>query len=356
MTISNSPLTQQWYYASGKQKLGPLSFLQLKNLVIAGQLHRSSMLLPENARQWVWASAVAGLFPTATQNPVPSTPSMAIPLPRRGSRLLRLTAFGLVIVSAVSICVYAVTPHGFQPAAEDKEGGTASMKQGDTAQAATHRDAPGPAKLPGSDPLSPLASGGPSASGDIARNGLPGPLPFTLDELKEVAGEPTRVENGNWYFTERGKVFPYLVIFSPTPSRISLGLDNTLENSFAVTAIVASRLFRSDEQNIILNMAEEARRILPNDSSNRNTKTVGRYRVSYHARGSQWMLTVEATEAHTPQYPNPAQDPLPKTSVTNDATFKYWRAMRAIEHEMAATFNAVSSHPSWQQMNLGPRP
>jgi hypothetical protein len=143
-TTPNGPVTQRWYYASGKQKLGPLSFLQLKNLVIAGQLHRRSMLLPEHARQWIPASSVPGLVPAAAQNPAPATSSMRIPLPRQGSRLLRQSAFGLVIVSAVSICVYAVTPHGFQPAAEDKEGGTASMKQGDTAQAATHLDAPGP--------------------------------------------------------------------------------------------------------------------------------------------------------------------------------------------------------------------
>ena len=59
----------RWFYARGKQKIGPLSWTELCQLARSGQLHPPDMVLSEGAKRWVQADTLAGLFtpaPTAT--------------------------------------------------------------------------------------------------------------------------------------------------------------------------------------------------------------------------------------------------------------------------------------------------
>lgn len=53
----------RWYYARDKQKLGPFSLVQLRQLVANGLLRRGDMVLMEGAQKWVTARSIDGLFP-----------------------------------------------------------------------------------------------------------------------------------------------------------------------------------------------------------------------------------------------------------------------------------------------------
>lgn len=53
-----------WFYAQGKQRLGPFSLEHLRHLAAAEQLQPSDMVLPAGSRKWVEARAVEGLFIT----------------------------------------------------------------------------------------------------------------------------------------------------------------------------------------------------------------------------------------------------------------------------------------------------
>jgi hypothetical protein len=66
-----------WYVARNKQKLGPYSTAQIRQLAAAGQLRPEDMVLREGHKQWSTAGAVPGLFPEAaapgpTPAPAPS--------------------------------------------------------------------------------------------------------------------------------------------------------------------------------------------------------------------------------------------------------------------------------------------
>jgi len=72
----------RWYYARGKERIGPLSSSQLRRLARAGDLSRTDMGLREGRRKWVPAADVKGLFPPAEPPPLPIPPA-----PSRPSRL-----------------------------------------------------------------------------------------------------------------------------------------------------------------------------------------------------------------------------------------------------------------------------
>jgi WD40 repeat protein/serine/threonine protein kinase/tetratricopeptide (TPR) repeat protein len=52
----------RWYYARDRQKLGPVTLDQLRELACRGELKPADMLLPEGASRWLAASEVSGLF------------------------------------------------------------------------------------------------------------------------------------------------------------------------------------------------------------------------------------------------------------------------------------------------------
>src|SRR5207244_11899961 len=51
-----------WYYARGKQRVGPVPFSPLQQLANSGQLQPVDMILQEGTPKWVPAGSVAGLF------------------------------------------------------------------------------------------------------------------------------------------------------------------------------------------------------------------------------------------------------------------------------------------------------
>lgn len=71
-----------WYYARGKQKIGPVTLAELQQLVAGGQLGPADMVLRVGASKWGPASAVPGVFgdpgdPAASATePVPSAPTI----------------------------------------------------------------------------------------------------------------------------------------------------------------------------------------------------------------------------------------------------------------------------------------
>ncbi len=55
--------TDAWYYAHNRQRIGPVSFAQMRELAASGRLQPTDMVLREGTRQWVPAGAVEGLLP-----------------------------------------------------------------------------------------------------------------------------------------------------------------------------------------------------------------------------------------------------------------------------------------------------
>jgi hypothetical protein len=59
MTVSQKPeAIDRWYYASGKQKIGPFSFEQLRQLTIAGLVPPDTMVWREGSHKWMPLSSV----------------------------------------------------------------------------------------------------------------------------------------------------------------------------------------------------------------------------------------------------------------------------------------------------------
>ncbi len=54
-------LIDSWYYIRDKQKVGPIQLEKLKQLFLAGQLHRTDMVLQQGSTKWVEAHNVSGL-------------------------------------------------------------------------------------------------------------------------------------------------------------------------------------------------------------------------------------------------------------------------------------------------------
>jgi hypothetical protein len=59
-------MTANWYFARHKQKLGPFSWGQLRQLAAFDLLARTDYVWEEGTRQWREAGAVEGLFPRET--------------------------------------------------------------------------------------------------------------------------------------------------------------------------------------------------------------------------------------------------------------------------------------------------
>jgi hypothetical protein len=59
-------MAANWYFARLKQKLGPFSWKQLRQLAAFGLLQRSDYVLQEGAAKWLEAGTIDGLFPRET--------------------------------------------------------------------------------------------------------------------------------------------------------------------------------------------------------------------------------------------------------------------------------------------------
>jgi hypothetical protein len=56
-------MSQQWYYSIGGVKSGPIPFINLQELAIAGKLQPTDVVRPENSSAWVSAISVSDLIP-----------------------------------------------------------------------------------------------------------------------------------------------------------------------------------------------------------------------------------------------------------------------------------------------------
>jgi antitoxin component YwqK of YwqJK toxin-antitoxin module len=68
-------MTAGWYYAKNKQKVGPLTAAQLKQLARSGELARNDMVWKEGMAKWTPAGQVKGLFDDAAQVRKDTTPA-----------------------------------------------------------------------------------------------------------------------------------------------------------------------------------------------------------------------------------------------------------------------------------------
>src|SRR4051794_32194594 len=60
----NTSAVAEWYYAQGKEKVGPFSVVHLAQLASAGTLRPTDMLWRSGAAKWVPASLVHDIFPS----------------------------------------------------------------------------------------------------------------------------------------------------------------------------------------------------------------------------------------------------------------------------------------------------
>lgn len=70
--------TQEWYYAKGDQKVGPVSSADLKQLAESGSLLPHSMIWKAGWADWKRADSLKGLFPQESDSGSPPQPP---PLP-----------------------------------------------------------------------------------------------------------------------------------------------------------------------------------------------------------------------------------------------------------------------------------
>lgn len=66
-------MTAEWYYAKNKQKVGPITAAQLKQLVANGEITRTDMVWKDGMAKWTPAGQVTGLFTSAPTGPPPLT-------------------------------------------------------------------------------------------------------------------------------------------------------------------------------------------------------------------------------------------------------------------------------------------
>ena len=124
-----------------------------------------------------------------------------------------------------------------------------------------------------------------------------GKLPFSLDELRKVTGDPTRTESGSWYFVQKGKAFPYLVIIKPTEKVVSFRLENDPGNEFALTTLFSSNLFTNEEGKEVLKFTEVAKKQLGENAKNEAEKVIGRFKISYFENfDGWWVLKLEGNK------------------------------------------------------------
>lgn len=80
-------MSQQWYYAKGGQRLGPVPAEQLKELAASGELLPADLIWRKGMPQWVQAATVQGLFLTASSvRPSTCPPPVPINMPNPGEK------------------------------------------------------------------------------------------------------------------------------------------------------------------------------------------------------------------------------------------------------------------------------
>jgi uncharacterized protein YkwD len=102
--VNIPPAAGRWYYASGRQRLGPLTLDGLRGLASAGRLAPADMVLQEGTFKWLAAGSVPGLF---------AVPVVVVK-PRK--RRLHPFAAAAVVLAAVAGTVALLTWRTNEPA------------------------------------------------------------------------------------------------------------------------------------------------------------------------------------------------------------------------------------------------
>ena len=74
-----------WFYIRDRKKIGPVPWMNLRDLAVGGQLRPADMVLPGGATHWIQALSVEGLFslpnslPTQGPPPLPSAATISLP-------------------------------------------------------------------------------------------------------------------------------------------------------------------------------------------------------------------------------------------------------------------------------------
>jgi TM2 domain-containing membrane protein YozV len=66
-------VSQQWYYAAGNERHGPVSAAELKTLADAGTLKPTDLVWKDGMADWVPARSIKGLFPAGASPVAPAT-------------------------------------------------------------------------------------------------------------------------------------------------------------------------------------------------------------------------------------------------------------------------------------------
>jgi len=74
-------MEDQWYYSEQKQRMGPVSEGQLKQLASTGQLKPTDLVWKKGMASWRAASEVVGLFPPSISAEPPPLPLDGLPQP-----------------------------------------------------------------------------------------------------------------------------------------------------------------------------------------------------------------------------------------------------------------------------------
>lgn len=77
-TAAAAKVEQRWYYTRDGEKIGPLTWERLRQLIATDELKPADMVLCEGASSWEQASSVEGLF-TPVAAPEPLAPVVALP-------------------------------------------------------------------------------------------------------------------------------------------------------------------------------------------------------------------------------------------------------------------------------------
>jgi uncharacterized protein YkwD len=96
------PAARPWYYARGRQKIGPLALDGLRSLAGAGRLAPTDMVWQEGTTRWLPAAHVPGLFAAAA----PAAPA----------RRLLPVVLAVLLLTAVTATVAVVSWHAHAPA------------------------------------------------------------------------------------------------------------------------------------------------------------------------------------------------------------------------------------------------
>lgn len=103
-------MADEWYYAKGKEKVGPLTAAQMKQLARSGELARTSMVWKTGMPKWVQAGQVNGLFPEAPPQKASVTVPPPLPVEQtnepaavRSPGELKFPVIGMFVVSGLAL-------------------------------------------------------------------------------------------------------------------------------------------------------------------------------------------------------------------------------------------------------------